>query len=405
MKNKFIIPALSVFLICVIIVYLYYLILGAKACDGWMIGDWLINFQGGFVRRGLGGYMINIVSDFLNLKLNYTVSYIQIICYLTYISILFFSFYRKKIDVWFIILLLSPVTLLFRILDPYAVGRKEIILYFLFAIYLLFLNKKMLKSNYMILLFSIALTVSTLFHELMFFYLPYFILAPYLKSKIDNEPFRFSKILFVILGSVLAMVPLFFYGKNINGSIICTGLIEKGLSNNICKGILSQRNFSLINIISNRENWYGDLWSYSIALILGLFPFVLFVKYAKHQIVTVKKFLILFLILFLFSSPLFILAADWGRWLNIHFILLLFTSTLLLKDNTSKLEENYLEAYLALPQLWKSNKVLSKILSNIFFLAIGFSYLTLWGMKHFDLHTTLFQNGIISRLIKHLPFI
>ena len=195
MKNKFILPILSIFFMGVTSLYLLSLYFYTMQCDGWVIGDWLINYEAGFVRRGLSGFLIIGLSDLINLKPNITVGLIQTVLYVAYMSIFYFLSSRKKMTVWFCILLLSPVTLLFPILNMPATGRKEIILYFLFLLYVLLLEKKMMKSRLAILFFSAALLVATLFHELIFFYTPYFIVAAWLKSKIDNDPNTIGNVL------------------------------------------------------------------------------------------------------------------------------------------------------------------------------------------------------------------
>ena len=398
MKKKFLIPSLSFFFIVVIIRYLSFLHYFAKNCNGWVIGDWLVNFQAGFVRRGLSGYLIIGLSDFLKLEPNFTTMWIQLLIYVAYMFILFFLIYRKEMETWFLILLLSPITLLFPILNFNIgiIGRKEIILFFLFALYILCLNRKLLKSPIVIFLFSVAFLLATLFHELVFFYTPYFILAAYLRSKIDHEPFDFSKILYMILGSFLIMIAIYLFGKTINGSIICAGLMEKGLSSNICKGILSfPKDYGIKDVLRvAKENRYFPI--YGAYFLLGLVPIILFVRYSKSCIVSIKKFLVAFLFLFLFSIPLFVLGVDWGRWINIHFMLLLFTSTLLLKDISSGSKVIWLKENFAIPTLWKSETNISKISNGIAFFLICFLCITifvyaiLWWYKFSIFFTILF---------------
>ncbi len=384
MKNKFLIPLISFFFIAVITGYLYALYFYTIKCDGWITGDWLVNFQAGFVRRGLCGYLILGLSDFLKLKPNFTVMWIQIAIYIAYMLVLFLLLYRKEINIWFLILLLSPVTLRFTILDPRTVGRKEIILLLLYGLYILCLNRKVLKSYLVIFLFSAALLIATLFHELVFFYTPYFILAAYLKAKIDDEPFHFLKTVLVISGSFLIMIPIYLFGKTINGSVICSGLMEKGLSDNICKGILAPwtKDFGMKDALIHAKE-HGYYPAYGTCLFLGLLPFALYIKYSKNYIAPLKKFLVAFLFLFLFSFPLFLFAIDWGRWLNIHFMLLLFTSTLLLKDISYESKVNWSNEYLAIPLLWKSEVTLFKLSNNVVFVLLSISYIILWSMQHF----------------------
>jgi hypothetical protein len=383
MRNKYIIPLMFFFFIIVILIYTIYLNFYAHKSDGYIIGDWLINFDGGFVRRGLGGYLIIIISELINIKPNLAVFSIQLIIYLSFIIILFKLLYKKILNFWFIIILLSPATLLFPILDPRAIGRKEIILFFLFALYIVCLNKHKVKSNLTIFTFSIVLAICTFFHELLFFYTPYFIFATYVYSKTNNVQFNFKKYFFIPLGSFLAIIPLYLYGININGPVICTGLIEKGLPNSVCHGILNwPNNFSSKDAFEMAIS-YNYFWNYGISLLLGLVPFVLFVNQTESRIVSVKHFFVGFLIVFLFSLPLFILAVDWGRWLNIHFILLLITSTFLLKNKPEISQKKWSNESLVVPLLWKSEKTIFKLSNTLILFIICISYLSLWHMAHY----------------------
>jgi hypothetical protein len=380
MKNKYIIPLLSLFFILIIILYILDLYRYAVDYDGWIIGDWLLNFKAGFIRRGLSGCLILGLSDLINLEPNIAVALIQLICFLTYMVILFSLIRRKKINAWFLLMLLSPAALLFPVMDDYVVGRKELILFFLFAVYVLCLEKKVLRTNLVILLFSLALMVATLFHELIFFYIPYFVIAAYLKSKIDDKPFYFSKIVFIILGPLIAMAALLLYGKEINSQIICAGFAERGFPDAICGGILKYPVKYEIVYGAEEGNY---ILNYVFALLLGLIPYVFFIRELKHPIVTLRKFFFGFLFLLVFSLPLFVYAVDWGRWINIHFILLLFTSLFLLKDKVKNIQDEGADNYLVIPRLWKPETIMLKLSGNVIFLILSLSYITLWSMRHF----------------------
>ena len=395
MKNKYILPIISSFLILILILISLVLYDDAKKCDGYVIADWLVNFQAGFVRRGLGGYLIICLSDFINLKPNFTVLIIQIIFYIGYTLVLYFLIRKKEINIWFLILLLSPVTLLFPLLSD-TIGRKEIILFFLFGLYILCLNKKKANSFFTIFLFSFALMVATLFHELIFFYTPYFILAAYLQSKIDQMPLQFKKIILIPLGSFLVMLPLFLFGKHINGSAICSGLIERGLSDNICKGLFMwPEDFNVWNY-SIAKGYY---LSYSISFLLGLVPFIIYLKLASVKLITFKKIGGAFFFLFLFTLPLFIASIDWGRWLNIHFVMLLFISTFFLKDKVYNSKFLWSNENITLPNFLNSKTSASKFLNNQVFIILCFSYITLWGMRGWGTFS-FFSYSIVDTLVR-----
>ncbi len=380
MKNKYILSILYSFFIIVMLIYLANLYHCAQDCHAYIIADWLINFQAGFVRRGLGGQVILFFSDLIDIPANFVVMSIQITFYLAYMFLLFFLMKKKEINIWFIILLLSPGTLLFPIWDVAGLGRKEIILFVIFGLYILCLNKGMLKSTFFITTFSILLLIATFFHELTFFYTPYFLLAGYIKAATNKQPFHLKKYSFVILGSLLAMIPIYFYGKSINSTVLCEGLLQRGLDHKVCEGVLEGIEYSIPYVLNEAQK-ANYFWSYGIALLLGLIPFIGLVKCAEKMKTGVKKFLLVFLFLFLFSTPLFLLAFDWGRWINIHFTMLLFTSTLLLKDKLNESEWN--NKIIELPRLWKSETPFFKASSNVLILIICFCYVYFWQMRHF----------------------
>ena len=56
--------------------------------------DWLINYEGGFVRRGFLGQIILEISNFLNIQIKLIILFFQIVIYLIY-YLLFFYFFTK----------------------------------------------------------------------------------------------------------------------------------------------------------------------------------------------------------------------------------------------------------------------------------------------------------------------
>ena len=126
------------------------------------------------------------------------------------------------------------------------------------------------------------------------------------------------------------MLFLVLYGRHINGSAICAELREKGLPESVCSGILSwPENYGWRDVaaFASESNYR---FVYGTSFLLALLPFALHVKFMGGEKINLKKFFAVFAVLLLFTTPMFVYAVDWGRWINIHFMLLLFTSTLLL---------------------------------------------------------------------------
>ncbi|MCK9265605.1 hypothetical protein M0P98_01770 [bacterium] len=397
-RNKFIRLIIPLFFISFIIKYLFTLYACAVSCSIYSFVDWLISFAGGFVRRGLSGYLILFLSDLLKTKPDTIVLAVQTFFYLGYMVLLFCLIYKKKINFLFLIILLSPATLRFPILDSAGAGRKEIILFFIFALYLLSLEKKKNYSFFSNLLFSLLIVFATFFHELIFFYTPYFMLIAYLKSKVENQVYSFWQHSLFILLPLLAMILIFLFGRDINGPIIGADLVRRGLSSEVHNGILDpywntywiKENLHFLKT----NNYYI---TYSICTFLGLIPFYFFVKYLKYQISNLKIFSTL-LLLFVFSSPLFLLACDWGRWLNIHFMLMLFSTTIFLKDKDEITESEHQVTEQFTPHLFQTSRV-HKLSYKTIFSVIFFCYLTMWYMpviSYESLYESIFINANIS---------
>ena len=102
-------------------------------CDGYALGDWMINYEdGGFKRRGLSGSIFIFLSNLTGIYVGKIVFSTIAIFYTSYLGMLIYYFRKIRFDFSLLLFLLLPTTLLFPINDLYAFGRKEIILFNLF---------------------------------------------------------------------------------------------------------------------------------------------------------------------------------------------------------------------------------------------------------------------------------
>ena len=126
-KNSFLL--FTFFLVFYSIFYLY---LKHDVGNDWSISEWLINYQGGFTRRGLGGEINIFLADFFSLPLRDTIFFFQTIAHLTYLVFLFIYLKDFKLDILQIFALFSPLFLLYPIAELEALGRKEIFIFLFF---------------------------------------------------------------------------------------------------------------------------------------------------------------------------------------------------------------------------------------------------------------------------------
>lgn len=105
------------------------------ADDSCCVSEWLINYGGGFVRRGLGGAVILRVADLTGLSPRLIVFTILASSYTVFFTALAAMVWRlRKIDYLELVMVISPFAALFPVLHRIAGQRKEILMLALAAI-------------------------------------------------------------------------------------------------------------------------------------------------------------------------------------------------------------------------------------------------------------------------------
>ena len=129
--------------------------------DSWTVGEWLINYQGGFVRRGFSGELIYFFSTLFKFSPIYI---IWLISFLSYIFLIkeTLKIAKDKISTAF---LLSPVVFLAPLVGNFLI-RKDIFLLLLFLLILKILKNK--KPN--IILCQVINVLGILIHEVFAIY-------------------------------------------------------------------------------------------------------------------------------------------------------------------------------------------------------------------------------------------
>lgn len=338
--------------------------------NGWTLGDWLINYSdGGFKRRGLSGSMLFILEDITGLKLNVLIEIILVLLYFLFFLITSLILSRKKISLLFFSLIISPLTFLFYINDNAIIGRKEILVFAIFSFFLYQLTRgKLTKRNEWLILASIF--IATFFHEMMFFFTPYFIIALYICNK-KTDIRRYSLYFTASLIPLLLIVGL---GGKINEGNTYRILIERGIDMRNSSGILDWPNdFNAIHYIKIHSHGY---LLYGFSLLLGIMQFGFYVWSENRQYFTILKYG--FLAALIFTAPMFLFAIDYGRWLNIHFMLLLLLCIYIMPEASRKF-----------------NYAVEGFNKKIFLLAALIVFNLFWKLEHintgFEIHQYKFQ--------------
>ena len=299
----------------------------ASNLDAWEYGEWLINYENGFIRRGFFGELILEFSKIS--KLNIQNSFLLIIS-----AVLILYFYKSflliknlQFNIINIFLIFSPIFFFFFFLVNGVGIRKEIILYLYYLFFLLELNKKN-SNNSLINSYLFLFPFLFLVHESFFFFLPYFFLPIIFIKKNSKE--KINTIIITLAVSLAVMVLLYtFKGSYEHTLIICESLGDYApveckdwgptyaLQHDLLKD-QTNKDMLFFYLEASIKSWIG----YLLYIAYSFVPVILFILLGnfKRKI----RFKFFFLVPFFWSLPLFHVAEDWSRWFSIHYHMISF---------------------------------------------------------------------------------
>lgn len=306
----------------------------------WTISEWLINYQGGFTRRGLIGEIILILSNTFEISLRKTIFFFQIFLYLIYFLLILNLIKNIKINILILFSIYCPMFLTYPVAETEVLGRKEL---FVFISYILIINLFTIKiQNYIKYFFFTTIVIfCILIWEGILFYILFFYLILFINQKRFNRSFIFFLIInlsvigltiYLIIVSKLSQEELEMMCKSLHHTYGCYSAIEyldNSLGDNISE-VISQ--FKLSYLIR-----------YLIVILVSFFPIYLILKnsiFALNGFFYKKNILnLIFFLIILSSLPFYLVAIDWGRWINISYSMSILTILYLIKENYLVLEK------------------------------------------------------------------
>ena len=337
----------------------------ADTWSGWAIGDWVINYDTGATRRGLAGSIIFFVSRVFDLQLNWLVFSIQLLALIGLIGLFLAAVRTKTLTFWYVVACFSPgFFLLFTYYDGMAVGRKEVLLFLTFMLWLRLCIKNHL-SNVNILLFSAVYFFLTLVHEAFFFYSPYFCVAAWLMASKSYKKLTAA----IPISSFIAATLTFVYFKTVDPATSCQQLLALGALPEVCTGVLSAGPQDALLLTKEYFNQFDSVSFLNLCLIfvIILLPVYLVVRSAAARTTKPSQWLLSLVGLICFSLPLFLFAIDWGRWISMHVTLCVLMLLLVLQD---KSEPNQTLQ----PLMGNATKAISLVFAAGYFIFFTLSY-------------------------------
>ncbi len=324
----------SIFLIAI-----FYLYQKHNVSNDSTISEWMINYQGGFTRRGIIGEICFQIANYLNLSLRFTIFIFQSFLYLIYSILIYLYIKNLPKNLLTIIAIFSPIFLLYPIAEIEVLARKEIFLYIGIIIFFNLSDSKFSNNTSLIYIFFIFPILCLIWEPFIFFYL--FTLYVIL---IRNQNETFKKLSLKIILSFSSSVFVFLF---IVTNLLTTDghlIMKEALMNSFGENCyMSCELIGTKSSIQAQFNSVSELFTFKIFIryliitLVGFAPLIIlyFNTNLKKDIFFFKAKNLLSTLIFLNIPVIFLFASatDWGRWVNISYTFSILLYLYLLKNN------------------------------------------------------------------------
>ena len=323
------------------------------------ISEWLINYQGGFTRRGLLGDLAFNFALLFEAKIRFVIFLFQLFFYLTFV-ILTFNFIKDiKINFLSRLALYTPIFLLFPLGEIESLVRKETVIFIIFIIFLSLASKKYNEKycNYYI---FFIFPISFLIWEPVIFFFPFIFFILYLKNYKKTVAKTFFKTLTISIPSVIVFL------------LVILNPLSKVGHDKMCQELMSlfqEHCYMSLSLLGSKSTILQQFMTsykieyivrYILIIIVGFLP--LFILSANSKLYKNKtnlffKFKSFFTPLIILLSPVPVLFAamyDWGRVVNIAYTFSILTFFYLIKNDYFHLKESHF--YLSIKKIFNYKK-------------------------------------------------
>ena len=278
------------------------------------VSEWLINYEGGFTKRGLIGQIAIHISEFLNYGLRQSILIFQILSIGIYYLLLINFFKSLRYNKIILLSVFTPIFLLYPVAEIEVLGRKEVIIFSFYLIYLTLQNFRQ-KNYFRIFLLPLLMLI---WEPVVFFFI-FWLIVDYIEDVFEiNHKSLFKYLLTyvpsILIGVYIALNPIseidhknmaIFLKENFNENcyMSCALLLSKSSIYDQFK-----TNFILFN--------FEIFLRYFLIILIGFGPMFILIKFSKFNKLNYKIFLSLV------SPPIFVLfmmMSDWGRIVNIFY--------------------------------------------------------------------------------------
>lgn len=331
--------------------------------DAWVVGDWLINYHGGFVRRGLLGESFIFFANFFKTNPGVFFLAFTLICYAIFFLFSGLSLLKQDILWPYLWLIFSPFVYLFQINDSRGGFRKEIIYIALLA-FVVWAALQFSTLNFQRIFFASLLIYPFLIlaHEMLAIFLPYLALVG-----VIYIPQKWTKTLLAIFPSAIAFgASILTHPTRQQQKMIYEALKLYPMER---KGSILWLTKSLRDALSHTKHMLLYKHYLTTYFLVGLLALLAFIPILNRFAIFLKnkKALFLFGTSIAGTFPLLVIAVDWGRFIYIHLVSWFLISLLVTDTNFTSRIANFLR-----------NKIWLQLLLAL----LSIVYFTMWHIPH-----------------------
>lgn len=286
----------------------------------WGIVDWLISYEGGFVRRGLTGEIVDFFTQVFNLSPNVIIVSISLLFYAIVVGWVLKLSYKK----YPACIILSPI-LLGGLIFSGVLIRKDILIIFMFMLSLIVMISNL--SNFVkYIIINFLCVIAILSHEMFFFIgLPMLIVANSIIKA--GKVISLSSLKFMLIPIVSIILVSLYPGTWEQVEILVghwNNIYEEIAPTHCCFDISMNAVKALADFGWHRErnlvHWtmlvYGFLWNPGIWVVIWFIAGNVLTKVVGHyDSESEAKVSAFYVYQTIAALPLFFVAWDYGRWI------------------------------------------------------------------------------------------
>ncbi|MCY1663919.1 hypothetical protein [Rhizobium sp. SL86] len=293
----------------------------------WQQGDWLINALNGYVRRGLAGSLFVHIADWTSTSPVVVVALIQSAALSALLALTFSLFNPLILQSNYLLLLLSPgFYVLFWAADPAGSLRKELIAFCAMAMLSIFPVLGHHGPNlrrFWLTVSGLIFALSCLAHEGNIFLMPAFLTLLWMSGAwLSDRWFTLSPAFLAIFGTLAGLIYALMHSHG-DVDAVCAPLLERGAPQSLCQGAIAWINVPLAEGINRTWAITAEpnfVWKFCVAGIAAALPLLYFIR----QLINRKTLLLACFIACVPIMPLYLIAIDWGRWLDMQITSMVF---------------------------------------------------------------------------------